>query len=611
MSKFRSLQFLRNQTIANVANHGEARTNFARISLTNVKDGEIILYSYKITDEEVSTGVHTLVGVVRENNSVKHLEILGNYDLLHNEIVNALTEAKTYTNTTIAGLNTTITNDGTDPVVVSITQTDGLLASVTVDVDNLSTEFQNIIKALDYTHADHFTQATDKKSFNIYATNQEDGQISEVVDGTIYFTDGVTSDNPGATQKYVDDSINALNTPEGGVSSEANQNILVTVEQENGIVTSVSVDETALEERLAAIEDNNISGENAIVVDPENNANKDVKVSLKIANTEKVLSQDGNGLKSTLTVDTIKYGEDAGNKAGKTYIQIKGIGGEVISETDAAAFVKDGFLQKVELIEATAEGQENVLRFTWNSDAGISVTEIKVSDLCDVYTADETYLHLNGFKFKHKEVFPEAQQKGSVTIAEADAAEEYVEFAVPTIKVDKAGHVIDITDNTVKVTLPKSIATAVQTVTSTEAVNATDKFVAVHATRTGNNVVLTSEVKTKDVATATATDDGVALAADVQQYVLNNSSVVEGTEGQITVTPTTNNNGPETYTVSLPARSITTAQELEQSFADEQPNDIKVLTNVTFDTYGRVESVQYTKIIEDINCGYWDEQPEA
>ena len=87
--------------------------------------------------------------------------------------------------------------------------------------------------------------------------------------------------------------------------------------------------------------------------------------------------------------------------------------------------------------------------------------------------------------------------------------------------VDAAGHVVSVDEKTVTIILPESIDTAVQTVTSTEAVNTTDKFVAVHATRTDDDVVLTSEVKTKDVATATSADNGLATALNVKTYVDN------------------------------------------------------------------------------------------
>lgn len=611
--KYRSLQLLRNAEIAEVANHGEARSNFAKVSLTNVKDGEIILYSYTIKNEEVSTGVHTLVGVVRENNSAKHLEILGNYDFLHNEIVNALEEAKTYTNTKIADLHTTITNDETDPVVVSITQVDGLLTSVTVDVENLSDNFQEIINALDYTHAEHFTQAEDKKSFQIYATNQEDGQISEVVDGTIYFTDGVTETNPGATKKYVDDKIAGLDTPEGGVSSAAGQNILVTVEQTDGIVSKVSVDETALNEKFDELEAaTTLEGVEAIEVSYGETENT---VSLKIAKGEKVLSQSDAGLKSTIA---LTYDNTT------TKIKLTGIDGADLGTIDASEFVKDGLLTDVTIVTGegqTVDGQELIkghkyFKFVYktvfydeNGDTKDTekVVYLDVESLVDAYTADETWIHIdqdtNTISHKTIDGLDSTDPHGITADVTVNSTTEQT-FNVPTLNVDAAGHVTSVDEKTVTIALPKSIDTAVQTVTSTEAVNATDKFVAVHATRAegSNDVVLTSEVKTQAVATATADQDGLATAADVKQFVLDNSASVIATEKETTVAKSTTQ--PYTYTVGLADVAQTNDNTATSSFADAN-NTFTFVKAVNVDGKGRVTGVVTETVTEDIDCGLY------
>lgn len=243
----------------------------------------------------------------------------------------------------------------------------------------------------------------------------------------------------------------------------------------------------------------------------------------------------------TVTIENLP--ESDGVTAG-TYIVIKGNGenGQEITKVNANSFVKDGFLQKVELIEAS-EGQENVLRFTWNSDAGIQVTDINVSDLCDVYTADETYLHLNGFKFEHK--------TSDVTAGEyaANAADVTVNnttsqsFKVPTLTVDAAGHVTAASEKTVTIDLPDSIDTAVQTVTKPEG----EKYLSIG--RTNNDVTIATV--TGSVANG---DDKLATAANVKEYVdskvsgateedtetLEFSKVVKGTRndaGTVTLTP--------------------------------------------------------------------------
>lgn len=65
-------------------------------------------------------------------------------------------------------------------------------------------------------------------------------------------------------------------------------------------------------------------------------------------------------------------------------IQLKGIGGKVISEVDAGDFVKDGMLS-----EASYDKDAKKLVLTWNADAGNTKTEIEVGDLVDTYTASD------------------------------------------------------------------------------------------------------------------------------------------------------------------------------------------------------------------------------
>lgn len=235
--------------------------------------------------------------------------------------------------------------------------------------------------------------------------------------------------------------------------------------------------------------------------------------------------EDGNDVTYTVaanfTVDTIKYGEDADDKAGKTYIRIMD-GEKIISETDAAAFVKDGFLQEVELIEATAEGQENVLRFTWNSDAGNQVTEIKVSDLCDVYTVGEGLVASeDGFTFSHK-----AGATGLDTtkaFGDGSVSDNKITVKVPSVTVDKFGHVSALSETEVSLEIPESVASAVQKVTG-------DKYVT--ATKNGTEVTLATV--TGDVA---AGEDKLATAQSVKTYV---DGKINALDAEVTSTDGTN-----------------------------------------------------------------------
>ena len=114
-------------------------------------------------------------------------------------------------------------------------------------------------------------------------------------------------------------------------------------------------------------------------------------ISLPIAGVkidEKVISLDGsNYLQATLSI-----GYDSASQK----IQLHGIDNEVISEFSAADFVKDGFLDSAELVEVSSSQAGTsgfpstagtYIKFTWNTEAGKSVSWVDVTSLIDVYTA--------------------------------------------------------------------------------------------------------------------------------------------------------------------------------------------------------------------------------
>lgn len=58
--------------------------------------------------------------------------------------------------------------------------------------------------------------------------------------------------------------------------------------------------------------------------------------------------------------------------------------GAVLTYIDATDFVKDGFLESVEIKDVTIEGQSvTCLVFTWNTDAGIQTTNLPISEIFD------------------------------------------------------------------------------------------------------------------------------------------------------------------------------------------------------------------------------------
>lgn len=89
---------------------------------------------------------------------------------------------------------------------------------------------------------------------------------------------------------------------------------------------------------------------------------------------EKVLAADENGVLST----TMSLAYDNENHK----IQLKGIEGALISEIDAADFIKDGMIDSV-----VYDSNTKIITITWNTAAGKDATTIDISHLVDTYTA--------------------------------------------------------------------------------------------------------------------------------------------------------------------------------------------------------------------------------
>ena len=128
----RNVQFFRNSaTISAFANHQlalEAADSKLQAIAQNpgLLDGEIVLYRYTITG---NTQVHTIVGVVCENDDGKHIEILGNYDILNGKITSeTATAISNAINALDGGATIASVNDGVVTLKSSIVQTDGTVS---------------------------------------------------------------------------------------------------------------------------------------------------------------------------------------------------------------------------------------------------------------------------------------------------------------------------------------------------------------------------------------------------------------------------------------------------------------------------------------------------
>ena len=106
-----------------------------------------------------------------------------------------------------------------------------------------------------------------------------------------------------------------------------------------------------------------------------------------LADAEKFLSLDTATGKLGATVGLTYYTDTTGETP--VYeIRLTGKGGEVISTIDAKSFVKDGMLDKVQLVVNPAnQATGTYLVFTWNTESGLSEPMyVPVTDLVDVYS---------------------------------------------------------------------------------------------------------------------------------------------------------------------------------------------------------------------------------
>lgn len=106
-----------------------------------------------------------------------------------------------------------------------------------------------------------------------------------------------------------------------------------------------------------------------------------------VDSNDKILSLNDGYISSTLEVEVRKLTEtDEGYdpQDQNEYIILTGKDGKIISKVDASRFVKDGMISSVEW--SKEPGKENYLVITWNTDAGITQTEINFGKYIDSWT---------------------------------------------------------------------------------------------------------------------------------------------------------------------------------------------------------------------------------
>ena len=217
--------------------------------------------------------------------------------------------------------------DGTNSKSITIFDNEGSKSDTNTEINNLRKEIETQIQNT-LTSANTYTDEEIAK-LDVTDTATENNFVTSVseTDGKIEVTRAAVA-SPTKT-------VSVTKADGGGVNFDVNIDGKTIVKNTDG---KISVASAALTQYV---------GENAVTVSSANTSNNKT-VSLKINSGDKVLSQDPNGLSATLS---IAY--DSSTRK----LQLKGKGGNLISDIDATAFVKDGMLNDTAVFTASATTQ--------------------------------------------------------------------------------------------------------------------------------------------------------------------------------------------------------------------------------------------------------------
>lgn len=451
----------------------------------------------------------------------------------------------------------------------------GIMTGITVAGNTITPKYKSLTELSLYTKQEVDSAISTSISNAIDALDTTaDVTIASVADGVVTLKPGIAQEN-GLIKEGTTASITLAKVATTGAAVDVSVAPIIGLN-----ATNVQAALAELQGDIDSINDQTITAvENQAV--QVNTTGGNTTIGLKLADGEQVLSQTVNGLKSTIA---LAYDPTT------TKIKLTGINGADLGTIDASNFVKDGILQDVVIVEGTGaaeDGQTEVLvdghryfKFTYKTvyydenEGTVDSTKVvylDVETLVDTYTAGNKWIEIdkdtNTISHKLSDVIISAESQttpDSLTVGTSpvnstptvvDNAGETVKFKVPTITVDRAGHVIYANESEITITLPSYIGTAVQTITGETAELNNSNYVNVKAEKTVDaegavEYTLTSKVKTQTLAGASAGDDGLATALDVKKYVdasvskASHKHIVQ--EGVYGVTP-----GYETNVITL------------------------------------------------------------
>lgn len=218
--------------------------------------------------------------------------------------------------------------DGTNSKSITIFDNEGSKSDTNTEINNLRKEIETQIQ-------NTLTSANTHTNEEIAKLDVDDSPVDNNFVASVSESDGKITVQRAAVASPTK-TVSVTKADGGGVNLDVNiDNSTIVKDSESG---ALSVASAALTQYV---------GENAVTVSSADTSNNKT-VSLKINSGDKVLSQDTNGLSATLSIEY-----DSSSRK----LQLKGNGGNIISDIDATAFVKDGMLNDTAVFTASATTQ--------------------------------------------------------------------------------------------------------------------------------------------------------------------------------------------------------------------------------------------------------------
>ena len=276
-----------------------------------------------------------------------------------------------------------------------------------------NTEINNLRKEIETQIQNTLTSANTYTNNEIAKLDVTDSPVDNNFVTSVSESDGKIKVTRAAVASPTKTVLVVKKTDDGGVNLDVNIDGKTIVKNTDGKISVASAELTQY------------VGENAVTVSTADTSNNKT-VSLKINSGDKVLSQDTNGLSATLS---IAY--DSSTRK----LQLKGKGGNLISDIDATAFVKDGMLNDTAVFTASATTQS----ITFGEKETITDPVPKSSNTHE-YSGLTINHHYLAFEFK-------------ISSGESSSYNYEILDATSIIDVYKNGNGLELTDHTFSVKL--------------------------------------------------------------------------------------------------------------------------------------------------------------